>query len=605
MDIAVLVKAVPDLDRLRYDPKLRTVVREGSELFLNPFDLRALRVALDLRRAGESVTVVSLGPRAARDPLRDAPALGVDRTLLLSDPRFAGSDTLATARALAAVLRTLGHDLVLGGAWTTDSETGQVGPEVASLLGVPVLSGARSIVRDGEGNALQVTLDTLQGWARYRAAPPLLITVGEKISKPAKVAPDDRARVPDGAVEVLGLDGLALSPAHVGAEGSPTSVRWVTDDSPSRSPYVLRDGTPEERVTRAAEALRAILRDSAVAGVRPFENLTSLGEGHRVLVLVTDSSGRLEPSALALLSEVRRSLPGHWPSAVWVGGPPSVEESALVRAAGALDGDLVPVTPLPTDSRIVSAAFEGAMDRHPEAAAGIFLSDSFGREVAGQLAARRSLGLTGDAIGVRAEASGDLLWSKPSFGGRTLAGILSRTRPSLATVRPGVWDLGSTDASSGAWGWKALPAISDRTPLVPESVGTEVGPGTPSLEGRPVVVAVGMGVGGPSGVAALAPLLSRWDAALGATRRVVDAGWVPRRFQVGLTGRSPAPRLGVLLGVSGSPNHLVGWKRARALMAVNRDPEAPVFRDVDVGIVGTLEEIVPLLGDAIAPLLGR
>jgi electron transfer flavoprotein alpha subunit len=80
---------------------------------------------------------------------------------------------------------------------------------------------------------------------------------------------------------------------------------------------------------------------------------------------------------------------------------------------------------------------------------------------------------------------------------------------------------------------------------------------------------------------------------------------VPRQFQVGLTGRSLAPRLGVLLGVGGATNHLVGWKRARTLLAVNRDPNAPVFRDVDVGIVGTLEEVVPLLGDALAPLLGR
>jgi electron transfer flavoprotein alpha subunit len=235
----------------------------------------------------------------------------------------------------------------------------------------------------------------------------------------------------------------------------------------------------------------------------------------------------------------------------------------------------------------------------------MFLSDPFGRETAGRVAAQRSLGLTGDAIDVRLEGPDVIVWAKPSFGGRTLAGILSRTRPSLATIRPGVWEGAPLDGPAAPFDWTVLPAVPVREVLTPFESGTEVAPGTPSLEERDVIVAVGMGVGGPEGVANLAPLVARWRAALGATRRVVDAGWVPRQFQVGLTGRSPAPRLGVLLGVSGSANHLVGWRRARVLLAVNRDPGAAVFRDVDVGIVGTLEEIVPLLGSAVAPLLGR
>jgi electron transfer flavoprotein alpha subunit len=168
-------------------------------------------------------------------------------------------------------------------------------------------------------------------------------------------------------------------------------------------------------------------------------------------------------------------------------------------------------------------------------------------------------------------------------------------------------DLGEGPAGAGREGfeWEVLPLPARGEPLVPIESTIGVAPGTPPLDGREVVVAVGMGVGGPDGVAALAPLLLRWNAALGATRRVVDAGWVPRQFQVGLTGQSLAPRLGVLVGVGGSTNHLVGWKRARALLAVNRDPDAAVFRDVDVGIVGSVEEIVPLLGEALAPLLGR
>jgi electron transfer flavoprotein alpha subunit len=525
--------------------------------------------------------------------------------VLLSDPRCAGSDTLATSRMLRAALDRVGHDLTLAGAWTTDSETGQVGPEVAALLGVPVLSGARALTRDDEGSGLSVVVDTPAGWARYSTPAPVVVTVGEKIAKPGKVTPEQRAQVPTSAIEMLTLDDLGIDPGQVGAAGSPTVVRSVVNDAPARVPFVVAQGTPAERVARAVAALRPRLAAGATPVPTWFPFPSERAEAREVLVLVTGPDGEMDSPSLAMLSEVRRSLPEHWPSAVWVGGRPTPSDTARLAAAGGVGGYRVSTAPLPTDSRTVAAAFAVALDHRPVAAAGMFLSHPFGREVAGQLAAPRSLGLTGDAIGVRPEGADELLWSKPSFGGTTIAGIVSRTRPSLATVRPGAWGEGPAGAGREGFEWEVLPLPARGEPLVPIESTIGVAPGTPPLDGREVVVAVGMGVGGPDGVAALAPLLLRWNAALGATRRVVDAGWVPRQFQVGLTGQSLAPRLGVLVGVGGSTNHLVGWKRARALLAVNRDPDAAVFRDVDVGIVGSVEEIVPLLGEALAPLLGR
>ena len=183
MEFAVLVKAVPELDDLRVDVSRRTLDRSAAALRLNPFDARALRVALERRRPGESVTVLSMGPPGAEPALREALACGADRAILLTDGALAGSDCLATARALARSLSVLRSEVVLTGARSTDSETGLVPPEVAALLRIPIAGPARALDRSDEGG-FTVTADTRTGWVRVRVDPPCLVTTGEKVAKP-------------------------------------------------------------------------------------------------------------------------------------------------------------------------------------------------------------------------------------------------------------------------------------------------------------------------------------------------------------------------------------------------------------------------------------
>lgn len=602
MDFLVLTKVVPRSDSLRYDPVKHRVLREDEELFVNPFDQRAVRVALELRRPGETVTVLSLGPPNARPALTECRALGADRVLLLSDPAFAGSDTLATARALAAAAQHVGHDLTLAGVSTTDSETGQVGPEVASLFGVPVLSGARSVRRDPSGPGFELTVDTPTGWAAFHASAPLVVTVGEKIAKPLHASPHALASVPDPSVEVWTASTLGIPPSETGTAGSPTVVERVEEVAPRRTPQRFGDGSLRDRV-RAAVAVLAPLLSTPRPPPLPLPAAPSPRRPEsEVLVLVTGSQGDLDSASLGLLSEVRRALPGAWPSAVWVGPPPTEAATHRLELAGALGGYCVPTDEGRPESRLVARSFGSALDTRPSSLAGLFLSDPFGREVAGQLAARRGLGLVGDAIGLGPDPSHGVLFSKPSFGGGTVAQIHSLTRPSLATVRPGVFGAAPESDRGEGFGWTALSPMRERSALEFRREGVETS-GAADLEGREVVVVVGMGIGGPERIERLRPTLLRWGAGLAGTRRAVDAGWIPPQLQLGLTGRSLAPRLGILLGVSGSPNHLIGWRRAGALLAVNTDPEAPVFREADVGIVGSVEEVVPLLEEPLAGLV--
>ncbi len=602
MQIAVLAKVVPAGESVAYDPTRRTLVREGRPSSVNPFDLRAVAVALSLRRPGDSVAVVSVGPPSAVGPLRELRAVGADRAILLSDPALAGSDVLATARAIVAVLRTLEPALILSGAYTTDSETGEVPPEVASLLGVPVVTGARSIER-GESEELVVTVETPTGWARVTAPRPLVVSVGEKIARPLRATPEALATLAEPAVELVDARSAGIDPLGVGVLGSPTVVVSVREVAPRREGVTFATGAMAERVHAALEALAsrwaATVRDSSPP-VPP--GVPSEDEDQEFLVLVSDEHGALDPEALRLVGEVLRHPP-LWPSALWVGVPPTAAEAARLEAAGAL-GLYVVEAAGEFDSGSVAAALESVVELRPRLAGVAVLSEPFGREVAGQLAARRSLGLVGDAVGLERTGEGDLRWTKPSFGGRTTAVIRSRTRPSLATVRPGIFADPPTREVAGRMRTTRVPFRGPPARVVRLDEGQEV-ERTSSLERREVVVSVGMGVGGPEQIATLGRTLARWDASLVGTRRVVDAGWLPRQLQVGLTGRALAPRLAVLLGVRGAINHTLGWQRAGTILAVNSDPLAPVFRECDVGIVGRIDEVVPLLEEPVARLLGR
>ncbi|MFY9717338.1 MAG: electron transfer flavoprotein subunit alpha/FixB family protein, partial [Thermoplasmata archaeon] len=257
----------------------------------------------------------------------------------------------------------------------------------------------------------------------------------------------------------------------------------------------------------------------------------------------------------------------------------------------------------PVDAASAALVAEELVVRRPELVTVVFAADSFGRTIAGRLAGRRRLGLVGDAIDLGVGEQGEIRWSKPSFGGRTIAEIRCGTRPELATFRSGGFALPERPGPGG-FGWTVLSIPLAPPAWTPTGEGSELS-AAEGLDGRAVVVCVGLGIGGPEGVARLRPMLARWNAGLAATRKVVDAGWVPRQLQVGLTGRSLAPRLAVLLGISGAVNHSVGWQRAGTVLAVNSDAAAPVFRDADLGIVGTIDEVLPILDGPVARLLGR
>src|SRR5882672_8291683 len=193
--IAVLIKQVPKFEAMQLGADGR-LQREGLPLEMNPYCRRAVSKGVELAKASAgSCTVFTLGPPAAEDALREAVAWGADEGVLVTDPAFAGSDTLATARALSAAIEREGpFDLVLAGRNSVDADTGQVGPEMAELLGLPFLAGVKVLDIDADGT-VRARCEYDDGWLEAETSLPAVLSCAERLCEPAKVDPEGRASV--------------------------------------------------------------------------------------------------------------------------------------------------------------------------------------------------------------------------------------------------------------------------------------------------------------------------------------------------------------------------------------------------------------------------
>ena len=221
-----------------------------------------------------------------------------------------------------------------------------------------------------------------------------------------------------------------------------------------------------------------------------------------------------------------------------------------------------------------------------------------GRDLAPRVAARISAGLTADCTGLDIdEAEGLLVQTRPAFGGNLMATIVCRqARPQMATVRPGVMKALDPYASRQGEVVTILVHLDERAVIakIVEIVQQE-DEGRINLQDAQIIVSGGRGLGKPENFSLIRELAEALGGAVGASRAAVDAGWIPAYHQVGQTGRTVQPRLYIACGISGAVQHLAGMGSSDVIVAINKDPLAPVFGVATYGIVGDLFEVVPAL----------
>lgn len=624
MRILVCVKQVPEAGEVLFHPGSYTLQRERAQMIPNPADAACLEIALRIReKCGAHVALLSMGPPGAGQMLRNLAAVGGDAFYLVSDPVFAGADTYATASILSRAIRYLGgFDLILCGDKSTDGETGQVGPELAAMLGYrfadsgeEILSGDRQGRKYGvqaepvQGRSCTMQVELVQGRnctmqieQKQNRAPefPLLASLRRScvLRCPSLSGLRQASRT---KVEILTAEMLG------GKTESLTKVIRMTKKEIRRRKMVLcQDGKELIEYLQADTALMPL------SGTGP-----KLSDGDQA-----DAKSRPSPEELSQFcgrtagGKVWKEHDSHFAAEKktcgtgkkWMlikpPGTPSETFEELRRLAGERigAGELLEVI---CTENVAAEAKKGGMEKKGSATESegcaarkekrqvrfvrnelfmcqdvtmtgsilaeiieeeapeviLFAADTEGRQVAPWIAGKLGIGLTADLTDFRMDEEGKLHQFRAAYGASFQAEIVNCNGSiTMATVKV-----------------KQVQAS--------------------------LVIAGGMGAG-KKGFALLQELAELTGGALGATRAAVDAGLAPFSSQIGQSGICVRPKLYMAFGISGAIQHLVGMKESERIVAVNTDRKAAIFDYADYGICGDAAETAAELIRQILALRG-
>ena len=324
-----------------------------------------------------------------------------------------------------------------------------------------------------------------------------------------------------------------------------------------------------------------------------------------IAVYLETRDGKIKKSSLEALSEAGRRARelGAETAAVLVGGA----VAALAPGAFALGAAKVYAIENKFLADFSSQAYALALaefvgEAKPEVL--FFAATAMGKDLAPRVAARLGVGLAQDCTRITVKA-GALEFVRPIYAGKAFLTFTLKSSPQLATLRPNVFPLAEAVSTAGEVIKKeiAIPdvAVKGRVAEILKEESAEL-----DVTEAEVIVAGGRGLKGPEAFGLLRDLAAVFPrAAVGASRSAVDSGWIGHQHQVGQTGKTVSPNLYIAVGISGAIQHLAGMSSSKTIVAVNKDPEAPIFKAADYGIVGDLFEVVPKVKDELKKALAE
>ncbi|MBL7156935.1 MAG: electron transfer flavoprotein subunit beta/FixA family protein [Candidatus Omnitrophica bacterium] len=256
MNIIVSVKQVPNTTQVRINPETNTLIREGVECIINPFDMYAVEEGVLLKeKLGGKVTVISMGPPQAEAALKEAISLGCDEAILLTDRLFAGSDTWATSYVLSQAVKKIGDfSIIICGKQASDGDTAQVGPGISMHLGIPQVTYVKKVEKITKETA-RVERMTEEGFEIIETPLPCLFTVVKEINRPRLPSLKGKMKAKKAEIIKWGAEDLGCDFDKIGLDGSPTRVVKIFTPPPRKNGVILK-GVTSEIVDKLASELK-------------------------------------------------------------------------------------------------------------------------------------------------------------------------------------------------------------------------------------------------------------------------------------------------------------------------------------------------------------
>ena len=327
----------------------------------------------------------------------------------------------------------------------------------------------------------------------------------------------------------------------------------------------------------------------------------AMADGNPILVIGELADGAPAPATLGAIAAARAL--GAGPVGVMLAGP-SIGDAAQTAIAHGAEVVYAVESPVLADAppdAVVAAAAATVAVAGPRIVLGA--KTLLGRDVMPRLAFRLGTALASDCTALALDADGRLLATRPTYGGNADATVRCLGTPAVASLRPGTVDALEADpARTGDV--VAVDAAIDASVVRTRSVErVEQAAEGLRLEDARVIVSGGRGLGGPEPFEQLEALASLLGGAVGASRAACDAGWVPTSYQVGLTGKTVTPELYIAVGISGASQHMAGCANAKAIVAINKDGGANIFKDARFGVIGDWAKVLPAFTEQLHELL--
>ncbi len=257
MNILVCLKQVPDTEtQIKIAPDGKSVVTDNIKWVMNPYDEYAVEEALRLKeKFGGEVTIIGVGPKRVTESIRTALAMGADKAILVDDPSLAGSDSLGTARVLAAVIKDLDYDIILCGKQGVDDDYGLVGSSLAELLGIPQISAVIKLDISDDGSTIRGSREVEGGTLVIEAPLPALVTAQKGLNEPRYASLPGIMKAKKKPLDVKTVADLGLDPSEVGESGAKIKVMQITPPEEREAGKIVEGETPQEKAANLARLL--------------------------------------------------------------------------------------------------------------------------------------------------------------------------------------------------------------------------------------------------------------------------------------------------------------------------------------------------------------